>query len=65
MIMYGSITYYIIFQEGLVSLVTQFHVLVSGSMLPVLPTILISVGRGVDMGVYSATNLMIHNKSFE
>ena len=41
---YASITYYFLFQEGHMSLVPQFYLFGSGNVLPVLPTILMSVG---------------------
>ena len=39
---YASITHYFVFYVGHMSLVPQFYLFGSGSVLPVLPTILMS-----------------------
>ena len=42
MMIYASITYYFLLYVGHISLVPQFSLFGSGSVLPVLPTILMS-----------------------
>ena len=43
MMIFASITHYILFHVGHISLVPQFYLFGSGSVLPVLPTFLMSV----------------------